>query len=231
MNRRRTVLNYHPIQNGICSPMINDYGFTVSVGASGGRRDRPAPDRAAHPSVSRTSSTWSRIWAASSRCYSSASTIRPPRQHPNLPERPSVTARRFYYDIVGHGSQPDSLRLEGVRADHLVAGSDYPFCSRSRPTVRTFLSSRIDAAAGGRGQDPAPQRPDRPGAAALGARRTHAGLATRDRRGTSRASAAPRSRTGCRAGVARGIEQRVDLRRREPGAHVRISASRLAERA
>src|SRR2546428_399486 len=34
MNRRRTVLNYHPIQNGICSPMINDYGFTVSVGAS-----------------------------------------------------------------------------------------------------------------------------------------------------------------------------------------------------
>jgi hypothetical protein len=34
MNRRRTVLNYHPVQNGICSPMINDYGFTVSVGAS-----------------------------------------------------------------------------------------------------------------------------------------------------------------------------------------------------
>ena len=34
MNRRRAVLNYHPIQNGICSPMINDYGFTVSVGAS-----------------------------------------------------------------------------------------------------------------------------------------------------------------------------------------------------
>src|SRR6266508_3838191 len=34
MNRRRAVLNYHPIQNGICSPMINDYRFTVSVGAS-----------------------------------------------------------------------------------------------------------------------------------------------------------------------------------------------------
>src|SRR5207245_1210206 len=34
MNRRRTVLNYHPVQNGICSPMINDYKFTVSVGAS-----------------------------------------------------------------------------------------------------------------------------------------------------------------------------------------------------
>src|SRR6267378_14494 len=34
MNRRGAVLNYHPIQNGICSPMINDYRFTVSVGAS-----------------------------------------------------------------------------------------------------------------------------------------------------------------------------------------------------
>src|SRR5262249_8698833 len=34
MNRRSAVLNYHPIQNGICSPMINDYRFTVSVGAS-----------------------------------------------------------------------------------------------------------------------------------------------------------------------------------------------------
>src|SRR6266540_6438037 len=34
MHRRGALLNYHPIQNGICSPMINDYGFTVSVGAS-----------------------------------------------------------------------------------------------------------------------------------------------------------------------------------------------------
>jgi len=34
MNRRGAVLNYHPIQNGICSPMINDYRFAVSVGAS-----------------------------------------------------------------------------------------------------------------------------------------------------------------------------------------------------
>src|SRR5262245_15953100 len=34
MNRRGAVLNYHPIQNGICSPMINDYKFTVAVGAS-----------------------------------------------------------------------------------------------------------------------------------------------------------------------------------------------------
>ena len=34
MHRRGTVLNYHPIQNGLCSPLINDYRFTVAVGAS-----------------------------------------------------------------------------------------------------------------------------------------------------------------------------------------------------
>jgi predicted TIM-barrel fold metal-dependent hydrolase len=50
-----------------------------------------------------------------------------PRQHPNLPERPSVTARRFYYDIVGHGSHAGILcAWKAFGADHLVAGSDYP---------------------------------------------------------------------------------------------------------
>jgi len=48
-------------------------------------------------------------------------------QHPNLPERPSITARRFYYDIVGHGSQAALLcAWKAFGADHLVAGSDYP---------------------------------------------------------------------------------------------------------
>jgi aminocarboxymuconate-semialdehyde decarboxylase len=50
-----------------------------------------------------------------------------PRQHPNLPEPPSATARRFHYDIVGHGS-PAALYCawKAFGADHLVAGSDYP---------------------------------------------------------------------------------------------------------
>src|SRR5581483_1094771 len=34
LDRRRAVLFYHPIQNGLCSPLINDYRFTVPVGAS-----------------------------------------------------------------------------------------------------------------------------------------------------------------------------------------------------
>jgi aminocarboxymuconate-semialdehyde decarboxylase len=50
-----------------------------------------------------------------------------PRTHPDLPERPSVTARRFHYDIVGHGSHAALLcAWKAFGADHLVAGSDYP---------------------------------------------------------------------------------------------------------
>ena len=128
MNRRRTVLNYHPIQNGICSPMINDYGFTVSVGAS--LEDaaivlhliaRRIPERFPHikyvvPHLGGI------IPMLLQRLDNQA-----PQKHPNLPERPSVTARRFYYDIVGHGSQAALLcAWKAFGADHLVAGSDYP---------------------------------------------------------------------------------------------------------
>src|SRR5262245_21984871 len=101
MNRRRAVLNYHPIQNGICSPFINDYGFTVAVGAS--LEDsaivlhliaRRVPERYPHikyvvPHLGGI------IPMLLERLDNQAS-----RQHPNLPERPSVTARRFFYDIV-----------------------------------------------------------------------------------------------------------------------------------
>ena len=38
-----------------------------------------------------------------------------------------MTARRFYYDTVGHGSQAALLcAWKAFGADHLVAGSDYP---------------------------------------------------------------------------------------------------------
>jgi len=128
MNRRRAVLNYHPIQNGICSPMINDYGFTVSVGAS--LEDaaivlhliaRRIPER--FPNIRYVVPHLGGIIPMLLQRLDNQA----PRQHPNLPERPSVTARRFYYDIVGHGSQAALLcAWKAFGADHLVAGSDYP---------------------------------------------------------------------------------------------------------
>src|SRR2546425_5532608 len=128
MNRRRAVLNYHPIQNGICSPMINDYAFTVSVGAS-------LEDAAIvlHLIARRVQERFPNINYVVPHLGGIIPMLlqrldnQAPRQHPNLPERPSVTARRFHYDIVGHGSQAALLcAWKAFGADHLVAGSDHP---------------------------------------------------------------------------------------------------------
>jgi predicted TIM-barrel fold metal-dependent hydrolase len=140
MNRRGTVLNYHPIQNGICSPMINDYKFTVSVGAS-------LEDTAIvlHLIARRIADRYPRITYVIphlgglipmqlERLDNQA-----PRQYPDLPERPSATARRFYYDTVGHGSQAALLcAWKAFGADHLVAGSDYPVLMAFETYRQTF---------------------------------------------------------------------------------------------
>jgi predicted TIM-barrel fold metal-dependent hydrolase len=140
MNRRGTVLNYHPIQNGICSPMINDYKFTVSVGAS-------LEDTAIvlHLIARRIADRYPRITYVIphlgglipmqlERLDNQA-----PRQYPDLTERPSATARRFYYDTVGHGSQAALLcAWKAFGADHLVAGSDYPVLMAFETYRQTF---------------------------------------------------------------------------------------------
>src|SRR5438874_2875054 len=128
MNRRRAVLNYHPIQNGICSPMINDYKFTVAVGAS--LEDaaivlhliaRRVPER--YPNITYVIPHLGGLIPMQLQRLDN----QVPRNYPDLPERPSVTARRFYYDIVGHGSHAAVLcAWKAFGADHLVAGSDYP---------------------------------------------------------------------------------------------------------
>ena len=62
-----------------------------------------------------------------------------PRQYPDLPERPSVTARRFYYDTVGHGSQAALLcAWKAFGPDQLVAGSDYPVLLSFETYRQTF---------------------------------------------------------------------------------------------
>ena len=128
MNRRGTVIFYHPVQNGICSPMITDYGFTVSVGAS--LEDsaivlhhiaRKLPHR--YPNIRMIVPHLGGIIPMLLRRLDNQA----PQQHPDLPEKPSVTAKRFYYDTVGHGSQEALACAVGAfGADHLVTGSDYP---------------------------------------------------------------------------------------------------------
>src|SRR6266704_774732 len=100
MNRRGAVLNYHPIQNGICSPMINDYKFTVSVGAS--LEDaaivlhliaRRVPER--YPNITYVIPHLGGLIPMQLQRLDN----QVPSRYPGLPERPSQTARRFYYDI------------------------------------------------------------------------------------------------------------------------------------
>ncbi len=140
MNRRRTVLNYHPIQNGICSPLINDYRFTVSVGAS--LEDsaivlhliaRRVPER--YPHIKYVVPHLGGIIPMQLQRLDNQA----PRQHHDLPEPPSVTARGFYYDTVGHGSQAALLcAWRAFGADQLVAGSDYPVLLAFETYRQTF---------------------------------------------------------------------------------------------
>ena len=140
MNRRRAVLNYHPIQNGICSPLINDYRFTVSVGAS--LEDSAIVlhliARTIHhryPDITYVIPHLGGIIPMQLQRLDNQA----PRQHPDLPEAPSVTARRFHYDIVGHGSHAALLcAWKAFGADHLVAGSDYPVLLAFEPYRQNF---------------------------------------------------------------------------------------------
>jgi len=140
MNRRGAVLNYHPIQNGICSPMINDYKFTVAVGAS--LEDtaivlhliaRRVPER--YPNITYVVPHLGGLIPMQLQRLDN----QVPSRYPDLPERPSVTARRFYYDTVGHGSHAALLcAWKAFGADHLVAGSDYPVLMAFETYRQTF---------------------------------------------------------------------------------------------
>ncbi|WP_157182549.1 amidohydrolase family protein [Sciscionella marina] len=138
MNARGTTLFFHPCQNGICSPLINDYGFTTAAGASLEdtaivlqliKRNIPAryPDiKIIIPHLGGL------IPMQLARLDAQAST-------PDLLGPPSVMARSLYYDTVGWGSQA-ALRCacEAFGADHLVPGSDFSALLAVESYARTF---------------------------------------------------------------------------------------------
>src|SRR5204863_5755507 len=133
-------LNYHPIQNGICSPMFNGYRFTVAVGAS--LEDsaivlhliaRRMPER--YPNITYVIPHLGGIIPMQLQRLDN----QVPSRYPDLPERPSVTARRFFYDTVGHGSHAALLcAWKAFGADQLVAGSDYPVLMAFETYRQTF---------------------------------------------------------------------------------------------
>ncbi|MGV9297890.1 amidohydrolase family protein [Amycolatopsis sp. NPDC003676] len=138
MNERGATLFFHPAQNGICSPFINDYGFTAAAGAS--LEDaalvlhlikRNIPVR--YPDIKIiVPHLGGLIPMQLARLDGQANT-------PDLLSPPSVTARSLYYDTVGWGSQA-ALRCacEAFGADRLVPGSDFPVLLSVESYRRTF---------------------------------------------------------------------------------------------
>jgi 6-methylsalicylate decarboxylase len=138
MNTRGTPVFFHPSQNGICSPFINDYGFTAAAGASLEdtaivlhliKRNIPAR----YPNIKIIiPHLGGLIPMQMARLDGQAST-------PDLLSPPSVMARSLYYDTVGWGSQA-ALRCacEAFGADHIVPGSDFPALLTVESYRRTF---------------------------------------------------------------------------------------------
>jgi predicted TIM-barrel fold metal-dependent hydrolase len=140
INRRRGLIFYHPCGNGFCSPFIRDYGLGAAVGTS--LEDaaialhliaRKVP--AKYPDITYVIPHLGGPIAMLLQRLDSQFA----RQRRDLPEPPSVTARRFYYDTVSYGSQAALLcAWKAYGADHIVPGSDFPVLVAFESYAQTF---------------------------------------------------------------------------------------------
>ena len=140
INRRRGLIFYHPCGNGLCSPLIRDYGLGAAVGTS--LEDaaialhliaRKLPAKYPHITyvIPHLGGPVAMLLERLDNQFS--------MQRRGLPEPPSVTARRFYYDTVGHGSHAALLcAWKAYGADHIVPGSDFPVLVAFETYARTF---------------------------------------------------------------------------------------------
>jgi len=140
LDRRRGLVFFHPCGNGICSPMITDWGFTAAVGTS--LEDaaivlhliaKRIPERFPNIRfvVPHLGGPIPMLLERLDGQYSMA-------DH-DLREPPSVTARRFFYDTVAWGSQAALLAAcKAFGPDHIVPGSDYPVLLAKESYDRTF---------------------------------------------------------------------------------------------
>jgi 6-methylsalicylate decarboxylase len=140
MNRRGAVVCYHPIGNALCSPFIREYKLDGSAG------------NALEDGILVLHLITRQIAVR----YPNVKYIVPhlggflpmllgrldhilTRQHGNLPELPTVTARKLFYDTVGHASGPALFCAAQVYgATQLVPGSDYPVSLQYEPYKDNF---------------------------------------------------------------------------------------------
>ena len=128
VNRRKGVIFYHPFGNSICSPMIADYGFGAAVGTS--LEDAVI---GLHLIAKQIPARYPDITFIIPHLGGPVPMLLPrlnnqfSMQSRGLPEPPADTARRFYYDTVGHGSEAAlTCAVMAFGAEHVLPGSDYP---------------------------------------------------------------------------------------------------------
>jgi predicted TIM-barrel fold metal-dependent hydrolase len=129
LDRRGAVLYLHPAGNSACSPLIADYHLTWMVGA-------PVEDTISimHLITSGVPTRYPNVKILNSHLGGALPMLlaRADDQYsweaPDTPQRPSVSARRMWYDTVGHGHVP-ALRcaIDSFGADRLILGTDFPY--------------------------------------------------------------------------------------------------------
>lgn len=143
LNRRRAVLFLHPCVNGLCSRFVTDSNLALSLGP-------PLEDMvvAVHYMISAIPSRYSDVKIIIPHLAGGLAMLlqRLDNQLPlaaPLPEPPSITARRMWYDSCCHGSSAAiHAAIGSFGADRILSGSDYPFLTPHEPYAETigFLS-------------------------------------------------------------------------------------------
>jgi predicted TIM-barrel fold metal-dependent hydrolase len=140
MNRRAAILFVHPSVTGVCSPVINDWGFRASIGNS-------IEDAmfVAHMIKREIPSRYTNIRFIVPHLGGPIPMLlnrldqQGARDLGALPEPPSVTARRFWYDTVCYGSRAAlCCACEAFGVEKIVTGSDYPVLQDYESYTETF---------------------------------------------------------------------------------------------
>jgi 6-methylsalicylate decarboxylase len=129
LNSQNAVLYLHPAGNSACSPLIAEHHLTWMVGA-------PVEDTISvmHLITHGIPARYPNIKIINSHLGGALPMLlqRADDQYrweaPDTPEPPSVSARRMWYDTVGHGHVP-ALRcaIDSFGADRLLLGTDFPY--------------------------------------------------------------------------------------------------------
>ena len=129
LHRRKSVAFLHPSGSGILSPLISDYKITSMVGA-------PTEVTVAivHLMMQGIPGHFSNLKIIAAHLGGALPILIErldntfPSEYPPMPEKPSLAARRLWYDTASYADET-ALRaaVEAFGSDRLVLGGDFPY--------------------------------------------------------------------------------------------------------